>query len=131
MAIVGELTRLTRFLAVGVLNTGIGLGVIYACKYFGQINDAPANAIGYCVAIANSFVWNRRWTFAHTGKILPAAGRFFGVFCFAYGANLATALILIGTFGINSYLAHAMGAVPYTVLFYLGSRFFVFIWQPD
>jgi hypothetical protein len=45
----------------------------------------------------------------------------------AYVANLTTAMIAIGTFGVNSYLAHAISIVPYTVLFYLGSRFFVFV----
>lgn len=124
MATAGELTRIARFLAVGVLNTFVGLGVIYACKYFGQLSDVPANAIGYVVGVANSFFWNRRWTFAHAGRILPAATRFFGVFCVAYVANLTTAMIAIGTFGVNSYLAHAIATVPYTVLFYLGSRFF-------
>lgn len=126
MASAGELTRIARFLAVGVLNTCIGLSVIYACKYFGKIGDVPANAIGYAVALTNSFVWNRRWTFAHAGRIFPAAIRFFAVFCVAYLANLATVLIGIKLYGLNSYLAHAIGAVPYTVLFYLGSRFFAF-----
>jgi putative flippase GtrA len=126
MASVGELTRIARFLAVGVLNTIVGLAVIYTCKYFGQMSDVPANAIGYVVALTNSFAWNRRWTFAHMGRILPAATRFFWVFCIAYLANLATVMTVIGAFGVNSYLAHAIGAFPYTVLFYLGSRFFAF-----
>lgn len=122
----GELARIARFLAVGVLNTFVGLGVIYACKYFGQIDDVSANLIGYAVGLTNSFFWNRRWTFAHAGNILPAAARFFGVFLVAYLANLATAMTAIGTFGINSYVAHAIAIVPYTALFYFGSRFFAF-----
>ncbi len=28
--------------------------------------------------------------------------------------------------GINSYLAQTIGIVPYTVVFYLGSRYYVF-----
>ena len=125
MASTGEWTRIVRFFAVGVLNTFVGLAVIYACKYFGQMSDVSANATGYVVALLNSFVWNRNWTFSHAGEILPAATRFFGIFCVAYVANLATAMIAIGA-GVNSYLAHAIAIVPYTVLFYLGSRFIVF-----
>jgi hypothetical protein len=48
------------------------------------------------------------------------------VFCVAYLANLATVMILIGTFAVNSYLAQAIATAPYTALFYLGSRFLVF-----
>jgi putative flippase GtrA len=122
-----ELTRIARFLAVGVLNTFVGLGVIYACKYFGQMGDVPANATGYVVGVVHSFLWNRRWTFAHAGAMLPAAVRFVGVFCVAYLANLATAMAAIDAFGVNSYVAHAIATVPYTTLFYLGSRFVVFV----
>ena len=124
---IGEFARIARFLAVGLLNTCIGLSVIFACKYFGDLRDSPANAIGYAVALINSFVWNRRWTFSHTGNLVPAAARFCAVFFVAYLANLATVMIAIETFDVNSYLAHAIGAVPYTVLFYLGSRFVVFV----
>lgn len=88
------------------------------------MNNVPANAICYAMALANSFVWNRRWTFVHAGRILPAAMRFFGVFCVAYLANLTTVMTGITLCGLNSFLAHAVGTVPYTVLFYLGSRFF-------
>lgn len=123
----GEWTRIARFLAVGVLNTVVGLGVIYACKYFGGMADVPANATGYVVGVVHSFFWNRRWTFAHAGAMLPAAARFLGVFCVAYLANLGAALLLIGPLGVNSYLAHAIATVPYTVLFYLGSRYLVFV----
>jgi putative flippase GtrA len=122
----GELARIARFLTVGLLNTCVGLGVIYACKYVGQMDDVTANATGYAVALVNSFLWNRRWTFAHSGAAVPAAIRFAAVFLGAYAANLGTVLFLIRQWEINSYLSHAIGAVPYTVLFYLGSRFFAF-----
>jgi putative flippase GtrA len=113
-------------LTVGILNTIVGLGTIYVCKYFGQISDIPANTIGYIIGVTNSFFWNRNWTFSHEGRMLPAAMRFIAVFFVAYAANLSTALIAIGTFGVNSYLAHAISTVPYTVLFYVGSRYFAF-----
>jgi putative flippase GtrA len=121
-----ELKQIFRFLAIGLMNTCIGLGVIYACKYFAQIGDVPANMIGYIVAVTNSFFWNRRWTFSHAGNILSAARRFIGLFCVAYLTNLATVMILIEMLHMNNYLAHAIATIPYTVMFYLGSRFFVF-----
>jgi putative flippase GtrA len=126
MTAVGEPIRIARFLVVGLLNTCVGLAVIYACKYLGQLNDILANAIGYAVALVNSFAWNRNWTFAYSGTVIPAAARFLAVFLVAYVANLLTATIAIETFGVNSYLAHAVAIAPYTALFYLGSRYLVF-----
>ena len=43
-----------------------------------------------------------------------------------YLLNLATVLAAIRSLGVNSYLAHAIGVVPYTVFFFLGSRHFAF-----
>ncbi len=126
MSATSEFTRIARFLAVGVLNTLVGLGVIYLCKWLIGMGDVAANVIGYAIGLANSFAWNRRWTFNHSGAVLPAVLRFLIVFLTAYLLNLATVMAAIHGFGINSYVAQAIGILPYTVFFYLGSRWFVF-----
>lgn len=126
MTVVREFDRVTRFLAIGVLNTFVGLATIYLCKWALETGDVIANMIGYAVGLINSFAWNRRWTFAHSGAALPAAMRFVIVFLFAYAVNLATVLAAIHVFGVNSYLAHALAIVPYTIFFYLGSKYFAF-----
>jgi putative flippase GtrA len=118
--------RIAKFLAVGVLNTLVGLGTIYLCKWLLGAGDVISNVIGYAVGLVNSFAWNRRWTFAHSGAVLPAAARFVLVFLAAYFVNLATMLAAIDVLGVNSYLAHAIAVVPYTTVFYLGSRRFAF-----
>jgi putative flippase GtrA len=123
---VGEYARIARFLAVGVLNTFVGLGTIYLCKFLLGTGDVISNVIGYAVGLTNSFAWNRRWTFAHSGAVLPAAARFVIVFLIAYFLNLATVMAAIRIFAVNSYLAHAIGIAPYTAFFYLGSRWFAF-----
>jgi putative flippase GtrA len=121
-----EAGYLLRFLAVGLLNTGIGLGTIYASKYFLSLGDAPANFLGYGVGLVNSFFCNRRWTFSHAGKPFRAIARFLAAFAVAYAVNLATVLLLTRAGGMNAYLAHALAIAPYTVIFYLCCRYFVF-----
>lgn len=115
-----------RFLLVGVINTCVGLGIIYACKYFAGMGDVLANAIGYCVGLTVSFTLNSRWTFNYSGSILPAVFRFFGVFLVAYVANLAVVMLLINAFSINGYIAQALGVPAYTLTFYMGSKMLVF-----
>jgi len=58
--------------------------------------------------------------------VLPAAVRFVIVFLIAYFLNLVTVLAAIHVFAVNSYLAQAIGIAPYTVFFYLGSKYFAF-----
>jgi putative flippase GtrA len=115
-----------KFFVVGVANTLIGLLAIYLCKWALGFGDMLANICGYMVGLALSFVLNRSWTFRHAGRALPALVRFLVIFALAYVLNLATVFIAIRSFGVNSYLSHAIGNVPYTVFFYFGSRHFAF-----
>lgn len=119
-------TTFLRFLLVGVLNTITGLGVIYACKWFLKFGDVNANISGYTVGLTLSFILNSRWTFRYQGPVAPAIARFFGVFLVAYFTNLAVVLTLIDGFALNSYLAQAIGIPPYTIVFYVGSRWLAF-----
>jgi putative flippase GtrA len=109
-----------------VINTLVGLSVIFGLKAFLQANDVFANAIGYLVGLSVSFVLNRSWTFRHEGNIPAAAVRFLAVFLVAYTINLAVVLTLIHGVGVNSYLAQALGMPPYTLAFFLLSKFFAF-----
>jgi putative flippase GtrA len=115
-----------RFLTVGVLNTLVGLSVIYACMGWLGMSDGWANASGYAVGLCVSFTLNRRWTFAHQGAIAPAAMRFLVVAAIAYATNLATVMGCIHGLGMNSYLAQALGVPPYTLTAYGLSRLWAF-----
>ena len=119
-----------RFLVVGAANTLVGLMVIYACKWLFRLDDVTSNVIGYLIALANSFFLNRAWTFTNTGPVLPAMIRFLGVFVIAYLVNLATVMLAIDLLRVNAYLAQACGIAPYTIVSYLGSRYFAFRTHP-
>jgi putative flippase GtrA len=119
-----------RFLVVGAANTLVGLLVIYTCKWLFRLDDVTSNVIGYMIALANSFFLNRAWTFANAGPVLPAMVRFLGVFVVAYLVNLATVMVAIDHLQVNAYLAQACGIAPYTVVSYLGSRYFAFRTHP-
>jgi putative flippase GtrA len=125
-----HLPQLGRFLSVGVLNMLVGLLVIYACKWFFHAGDVSANAIGYGAGLVNSFVLNSRWTFGYRGPQLPAVVKFLAVALVAYAMNLLTVLLLI-RYGVDSYLAQALGIPPYTLTTYLASKFIVFRVLPD
>lgn len=114
-----------RFAIVGCTNTLFGLMMIYIAKWIG-VGDVYANLFGYCCGILLSFRLNALWTFRYTGRHLPAFFSFLAVLLTAYLINLATVLTAIQILEIDSYLSQAMGIIPYTVVSYIGCRFFVF-----
>jgi len=119
--------QFAKFVAVGVFNTTIGLVCIFAAKALLGWGDLAANAGGYSIGLLTSFGLNRVWTFRDRGRISPALLRFLGAFLLAYMANLATVFALRDLAHVNSYLAQAAGVIPYTALFFLASRAFVFL----
>jgi putative flippase GtrA len=122
----GALLQLSRFLFVGIANTLVGLAVIFAAKALAGAGDLAANASGYAVGLVLSFTLNRNWTFRDRGRLSPAALRFLLAFALAYLANLATVFGLRDLAGVDSYVAQAAGVIPYTALFFVASRVFVF-----
>ncbi|MEQ1601761.1 MAG: GtrA family protein [Methylophilaceae bacterium] len=115
-----------KFLSVGVANTLVGLSVIYSAKWFFNVGDVAANALGYSVGLLVSFTLNSRWTFAHQGPRLPAMLKFLLVSLVAYGMNLLTVMIAIHYVGLNDYIAQALGIPPYTLTSFFASKYLVF-----
>lgn len=122
----GGLRETVKFLAVGLLNTVLGLIIIYVAKWFFRAGDITANVWGYALGILVSFVLNSQWTFAYSGPKQSAFLKFLLVALMAYGANLLVVMLLIHRGGLNSYIAQAFGIPAYTLVSYLASKYFVF-----
>jgi len=88
--------------------------------------DVLANVSGYAVGLTIGFLLNRHWTFGHRGNVRISALRFLAVFGVAYSVNLLCVLLAIRAAGIDDYVSQAIGILPYTAIFYLGSRLYAF-----
>jgi putative flippase GtrA len=116
---------LLKFLAVGILNTLLSLCIIFGLKYFYAFSDVSANLIGYIAGLISSFLLNKKWTFNHNGQLSITVVKFILTFIVAYTINILCVLLMI-ELGINDYYAHFLAMPIYTIIFYLGSKFFVF-----
>ena len=121
-----DLAQILRFLIVGGLNTLLGLSVIFLLKAYFGLDDFVSNLIGYCIGLINSFFLNKKWTFNHESNKSSTVLRFIFAFLISYLANIYTVLAVRDYIGINSYLAQGSGIIPYTVIFYLTCRYYVF-----
>lgn len=88
--------RFVRFGVVGVSNTLITMAVFNIAAVLLHTPAIAANALGWVAGFANSYFWNRRWTFADrtgapTGRSL---GRFAVASLAALGASSAVIAIL-------------------------------------
>lgn len=116
----------TRFLTVGLLNTLSGLTVIFVAKWAFNANDVIANVFGYAVGLTLGFKLNAAWTFGQKTSMPSSFYKYCAVLVAAYALNLITVILLINVMALNSYMAQAMGIVPYTAFAYLASKYVVF-----
>lgn len=117
---------LAKYLLVGVVNTIVGLGTIYFGMYFIGLDVVRSNLLGYTIGILVSFTLNKKWTFGSRDHVIYSFFRYLLVLVFAYVVNLKTVLFFNVNLGVNPYLAQAIGIFPYTLIGFLGSRYFVF-----
>jgi putative flippase GtrA len=115
-----------KFAVTGGLNTAVGLGTIFALKWFFQTPDTPANAIGYLVGLLLSLTVNSRWTFKSDKPFLKLAPKYFLTLFAAYLINLLCVTFCIRFLHMNSYLSQACGVIPYAIFTYIVSRRWVF-----
>lgn len=124
------LTQAARFGAVGILNTSIGLSIIWLSMALG-VNIFVANAIGYSVGLVISFTLNRTWTFGTETNDLSEskfrqALRFICIFLVSWLCNISVVLLGLEYTDLSPYLLQLLGIITYTVQFFILCRIWVF-----
>ncbi|MBI3442896.1 MAG: GtrA family protein [Candidatus Sungbacteria bacterium] len=133
--------QLSKFGAVGILNTSIDFGVL---NLFSLITGATAGIViggfnipGQILAIANSYAWNKYWVFSQNGQNRQEQdlAKFLGVTII--GLVLNSTLVVVATtyvtppFGLSgaTWLNVAKIFVTlFTLIWnFLGYKFFVFV----
>ncbi|CAN7732152.1 GtrA family protein [Phyllobacterium sp. LjRoot231] len=118
--------QIVRFGSVGVLNSAFGYTVILIALWLGN-GDVVSNLIGYIAGLVLSFALNSQWTFGGTKNVSASlVARYAGTFLVAYAVNLGIVLTARSTGLMNGPMIHLLGICAYTILFYLGSVYFVF-----
>ncbi|RXS89926.1 GtrA family protein [Geobacillus sp. PK12] len=113
-----------RFGLVGVSNTAVDFAVFFLLTAAGA-KAAVAQAVAYGAGVANSYVWNRRWTFqmkqrANIGELL----RFLAVNGLSLGVSL---VVLLAAERLGPlWLAKGAATIMGMAVNFIGSRCWVF-----
>lgn len=118
-----------RYGLAGVFNTLVGFGLILFLDLGLDVQPNLANAIGYAVGIAVSYVLSRLFVFR--GRSARAGGlrRYLAAVALAFLANqavLTVANLLLPASELASALAQACAAVAYSGALFLLSHYWAF-----
>lgn len=118
-----------RFGVVGVVNTLLDFAIFVSLVRGLDMLAIWANVIAFLIAVTNSFVLNRHWTFSavrgHVLPLLPAYLRFVAVN--AVGIILSTIVIYLLLPFMPVELAKLVSVIASLVWNYFGSRHLVFM----
>ncbi len=115
------LVQLSRYGAVGVVNTLIGYVVIVTLHLVAGLSLVAANLAGYAAGLSFSYFANRRWTFGRRGPSRHALPAFLALVAIGFAANLA-ATAASQHLGLPYPAAQALGFVCYSTIVFLGLR---------
>jgi dolichol-phosphate mannosyltransferase len=105
----------------------VNLAVFTLLDHGAGTNHRVAALGAFLVAVANNFLWNRRWTFrGHTERARRQAVRFLLVSVGAFLLNLAVLELLVAGAGLPEVPAQALAIATATPLSFLGNKLWTF-----
>jgi putative flippase GtrA len=122
------LTRqLIRFSLVGVVNTLVHFCVFYVLYSWADFYHLLASAAGFCVAVTNSYLMNKFWTFNSLDTdIRKEFSRFFIVSLIALCINLMSMALLVERFQIAPPLAQLVTIIITLAVNFTGNKLWSF-----
>ena len=123
----GNWFELVRFGLVGGSGYVVNL-LVFTLLVHGADTGHRVAALGaFLVAVANNFLWNRRWTFrGHTERAHRQAVRFLVVSVGAFLFNLVVLEILVTGFDFPEVPSQAIAIAAATPLSFLGNKLWTF-----
>ncbi len=121
--------QLLRFALVGGSGYVVNLAVFTVLVQAASAGHRSAAIGAWLVAVANNFLWNRRWTFrARDGHAGSQAVRFLTVSVVALAFNLAVLELLVVVAEAPEVPAQALAIVAAMPLSFLGNKLWTFDW---
>jgi putative flippase GtrA len=123
------LIRAGRYGLAGMVNTGLGLAVIYALDLGLHVAPALANAIGYAVGVLASFALSKLFVFKSAEPVSATGPRYIAVVLTAFLINQAVLRLTLAVWppgDLQHAAAQLAGMAAYTIFSFLACQAWVF-----
>lgn len=115
-----------RFIIVGIINTTVGLSVIFLALYIG-LGNFSSNIIGYSCGLVSAYFLNKHFVFRVNNNNLNHRELFLFlvVFILSYIANISVLYTLL-YFEVHAYIAQTFAMITYSIFNFLLNKFLTF-----
>ena len=117
--------QLSRYVVVGLASNSIGYLLYILLTYIGM-GHKSAMSLLYAVGVAQTFYFNRSWTFGHNGVVSHTLLRYIAAYAFGYTLNLVALMLLVDRWGWPHLWVQGMMIFLLAGMLFLLQRYWVF-----
>jgi putative flippase GtrA len=114
-----------RFAVVGLISNAL-LFLLYIAVTGLGMGHKLAATLAYAIGVAQTFFFNRSWSFRDRGAPGPAFVRYVGAYAFGYVFNMAALVVLVDRAGYRHQFVQAVVILILAVTLFLLQKFWVF-----
>lgn len=121
----GSFGQLVRFGIVGLLSNAV-LYLAYLALTALGMEPKLAMTLLYAVGVAQTFLFNKRWSFRHGGAHGPAFVRYCVAYAIGYAINLGALALLVDVLGYPHQAVQGALILALAVFFFLLQKYWIF-----
>lgn len=118
-------TQILRFGIVGLVSNAVLYGLYVLATGMGIQHTVAMTAV-FALGVLQTFVLNKRWSFAYHGPRGRAMLRYLIAYAAAYTINLTAMLLLVDVEGFSHRVVQAVMVVVVALFLFLVQRLWVF-----
>lgn len=120
-----SLGQFTRYALVG-LGSNLLLYLAYLGLTAWGMQPKAAMSLLYALGVAQTFAFNRNWSFRHQGGLHGAFTRYLAAYAFGYLLNLTVLWLAVDQLGLPHQFVQGVMILTLAVLLFLLQKFWVF-----
>ena len=117
--------QLWRYGAVGLLSNLALYGLYLVLTHWGMPSKLAMTLL-YAAGVAQTFVFNKHWSFSSTGPSGTQFRRYFLAYAGGYGLNLLALFLLVDVLGWAHQVAQGILILIIALLLFLLQKFWIF-----
>ncbi len=117
--------QMLRFAVVGLASNAV-LYLVYLGMTSAGLGPKLAMSLVYGIGVAQTFLFNKRWTFNHSGRHDSALLRYLSVYAAGYLANLLVLAWLVDGLAMPHQIVQGVMILVLAGCFFLLQKFWVF-----
>lgn len=119
------LGQFLRYAVVGLASNLVLYLAYLGLTIFGM-GPKTAMSLLYTLGVAQTFLFNRTWSFGHDGALHGAFARYVASYSFGYLLNLAVLWVAVDNMGLPHQIVQGIMILSLAILLFLLQKFWVF-----